>query len=86
MCYVCRASVTGYDHFCQHFRAGGTGTCTQCTKCHLYKSDDTPHARAAAEDALRQSALTPAGFTAGCAGRSKTWRQKGAYAVKHAQV
>jgi hypothetical protein len=47
MCYICRASVEDYSHFCGHFRAAG-GACTQCKKCDLWASaDDSRHIIAA---------------------------------------
>lgn len=51
-CYVCRAPVDAYDHFCSHFRPGG-GRCGQCDKCDLYKTDDTPAVKQAAAIAAR---------------------------------
>ncbi|XP_020864190.1 E3 ubiquitin-protein ligase RNF216 [Phascolarctos cinereus] len=35
MCYLCRASINGYDHFCQHPRSPGA-PCQECTKCSLW--------------------------------------------------
>ncbi|EGW00678.1 E3 ubiquitin-protein ligase RNF216 [Cricetulus griseus] len=35
MCYVCRVSINGYDHFCQHPRFPGA-SCEECSKCYLY--------------------------------------------------
>ncbi|XP_048349876.1 E3 ubiquitin-protein ligase RNF216 [Sphaerodactylus townsendi] len=35
MCYLCRAAINGYDHFCQHPRSPGAA-CQDCTKCSLW--------------------------------------------------
>ncbi|XP_043945361.1 E3 ubiquitin-protein ligase RNF216-like [Protopterus annectens] len=35
LCYVCRAPINGYDHFCQHPRSPGA-PCRDCTKCSLW--------------------------------------------------
>lgn len=35
MCYLCRASINGYDHFCQHPRSPGA-PCQECAKCSLW--------------------------------------------------
>uniref|UniRef100_A0A452J4D6 E3 ubiquitin-protein ligase RNF216 n=1 Tax=Gopherus agassizii TaxID=38772 RepID=A0A452J4D6_9SAUR len=35
MCYLCRASINGYDHFCQHPRSPGA-PCQDCAKCSLW--------------------------------------------------
>uniref|UniRef100_A0A8C2SS59 E3 ubiquitin-protein ligase RNF216 n=1 Tax=Coturnix japonica TaxID=93934 RepID=A0A8C2SS59_COTJA len=35
MCYLCRAAINGYDHFCQHPRSPGA-PCQDCTKCSLW--------------------------------------------------
>lgn len=53
LCYVCRAPVEDYSHFCQHFRPDAGRRCPQCRKCDLYKSDDSPTVIRAAEHALR---------------------------------
>jgi hypothetical protein len=38
LCYVCRATITNYDHFCGHARAfGAGGACpSACGKCLMY--------------------------------------------------
>ncbi|XP_028563107.2 E3 ubiquitin-protein ligase RNF216 [Podarcis muralis] len=35
MCYLCRAAINGYDHFCQHPRSPGA-PCQDCAKCSLW--------------------------------------------------
>lgn len=43
MCYVCRKDIgngEGYKHFCEHFRPTGTGSCSECMKCDLYRCED----------------------------------------------
>ncbi|KFZ50510.1 E3 ubiquitin-protein ligase RNF216, partial [Antrostomus carolinensis] len=35
MCYLCRAAINGYDHFCQHPRSPGA-PCQNCAKCSLW--------------------------------------------------
>lgn len=35
MCYLCRAPISGYDHFCQHPRSPGA-PCQECSKCSLW--------------------------------------------------
>ncbi|MGH0137968.1 UNVERIFIED_CONTAM: hypothetical protein FKN15_064945 [Acipenser sinensis] len=35
MCYLCRAPINGYNHFCQHARSPGSA-CRQCQKCSLW--------------------------------------------------
>ncbi|XP_070270413.1 E3 ubiquitin-protein ligase RNF216 isoform X2 [Myotis yumanensis] len=35
MCYLCRASINGYDHFCQHPRSPGA-PCQECSRCSLW--------------------------------------------------
>ncbi|NWY56915.1 RN216 ligase, partial [Chionis minor] len=35
MCYLCRAAINGYDHFCQHPRSPGA-PCQECAKCSLW--------------------------------------------------
>ncbi|KAK1164956.1 E3 ubiquitin-protein ligase RNF216-like [Acipenser oxyrinchus oxyrinchus] len=35
MCYLCRAPINGYNHFCQHARTPGSA-CRQCQKCSLW--------------------------------------------------
>ncbi|XP_005992380.1 E3 ubiquitin-protein ligase RNF216 isoform X2 [Latimeria chalumnae] len=35
MCYLCRAPINGYDHFCQHPRSPGA-PCRECKKCSLW--------------------------------------------------
>ncbi|EGW13291.1 E3 ubiquitin-protein ligase RNF216 [Cricetulus griseus] len=35
MCYVCRVSINGYDHFCQHPRFPGA-SCQECSRCSLW--------------------------------------------------
>ncbi|XP_035313007.1 E3 ubiquitin-protein ligase RNF216-like [Cricetulus griseus] len=39
MCYVCRVSINGYDHFCQHPRFPGA-SCQECSRSSLW-SDPT---------------------------------------------
>ncbi|KAG2456144.1 RN216 ligase, partial [Polypterus senegalus] len=39
MCYICRAPINGYNHFCQHARTPGA-PCRICSKCSLW-SDPT---------------------------------------------
>ncbi|XP_028670234.1 E3 ubiquitin-protein ligase RNF216 [Erpetoichthys calabaricus] len=39
MCYICRAPISGYNHFCQHARTPGA-PCRICSKCSLW-SDPT---------------------------------------------
>ncbi|CAO3674489.1 unnamed protein product [Umbelopsis vinacea] len=41
MCYVCRKDIgkESYAHFCQHFRELPGRSCTECTKCDLYKTE-----------------------------------------------
>lgn len=43
MCYICRKNIgigEGYRHFCEHFRPNGGKSCTECTKCDLYRCED----------------------------------------------
>ncbi|KAF9694101.1 hypothetical protein EKO04_007972 [Ascochyta lentis] len=42
MCYVCRQGLAqeGYHHFCQHFRERPGETCSECSKCDLYRVED----------------------------------------------
>ena len=48
MCYLCRAPVDDYSHFCTHFRAVPGQPCTECNKCDLWRSnDDSRHIKAA---------------------------------------
>ncbi|XP_017389311.1 E3 ubiquitin-protein ligase RNF216 isoform X2 [Cebus imitator] len=35
MCYLCRVSINGYDHFCQHPRSPGA-PCQECSRCSLW--------------------------------------------------
>lgn len=35
MCYLCRVSINGYDHFCQHPRSPGA-PCQDCSRCSLW--------------------------------------------------
>ncbi|XP_069426119.1 E3 ubiquitin-protein ligase RNF216 isoform X4 [Ovis canadensis] len=35
MCYLCRVSISGYDHFCQHPRSPGA-PCQECSRCSLW--------------------------------------------------
>ncbi|KAM8934684.1 E3 ubiquitin-protein ligase RNF216 [Pelodytes ibericus] len=35
MCYLCRTSISGYDHFCQHPHSPGA-PCRECTRCSLW--------------------------------------------------
>ncbi|XP_058013894.1 E3 ubiquitin-protein ligase RNF216 [Ahaetulla prasina] len=35
MCYLCRAAINGYDHFCQHPRSPGA-PCQDCARCSLW--------------------------------------------------
>ncbi|XP_008061208.1 E3 ubiquitin-protein ligase RNF216 isoform X2 [Carlito syrichta] len=35
MCYLCRISINGYDHFCQHPRSPGA-PCQECSRCSLW--------------------------------------------------
>ncbi|CAH2306697.1 E3 ubiquitin- ligase RNF216 [Pelobates cultripes] len=35
MCYLCRAPINGYDHFCQHPHSPGA-PCRECTRCSLW--------------------------------------------------
>ncbi|XP_076779688.1 E3 ubiquitin-protein ligase RNF216 isoform X4 [Arvicanthis niloticus] len=35
MCYLCRVSINGYDHFCQHPRSPGA-PCPECSRCSLW--------------------------------------------------
>ncbi|XP_075383674.1 E3 ubiquitin-protein ligase RNF216 isoform X2 [Tenrec ecaudatus] len=35
MCYLCRVSINGYDHFCQHPRSPGA-PCQECFRCSLW--------------------------------------------------
>ncbi|XP_069760836.1 E3 ubiquitin-protein ligase RNF216 [Narcine bancroftii] len=42
ICYLCRAPISGYDHFCQHPRSPGA-PCRLCKRCSLWtdpKEDD----------------------------------------------
>ncbi|XP_078274544.1 E3 ubiquitin-protein ligase RNF216 [Rhinoraja longicauda] len=42
ICYLCRAPINGYDHFCQHPRSPGA-PCRLCKRCSLWtdpKEDD----------------------------------------------
>ncbi|XP_059835501.1 E3 ubiquitin-protein ligase RNF216 isoform X2 [Hypanus sabinus] len=42
ICYLCRAPINGYDHFCQHPRSPGA-PCRLCKRCSLWtdpKDDD----------------------------------------------
>jgi hypothetical protein len=32
--------MTGYRHFCEHFRVNPGRPCTECRKCDLYRSED----------------------------------------------
>ena len=58
MCYVCRKDIgdgEGYRHFCEHFRPNGGRSCTECTKCDLYRcEDDEVVVRKAKEEAERR--------------------------------
>uniref|UniRef100_A0A7S4LQN9 RING-type domain-containing protein n=1 Tax=Oxyrrhis marina TaxID=2969 RepID=A0A7S4LQN9_OXYMA len=52
MCYVCREQVSGYSHFCQHFRPAG-GKCDKCHKCEMFATpDDNPEMVAAGRQAV----------------------------------
>ena len=46
MCYLCRVSINGYDHFCQHPRSPGA-PCQECSRCSLW-TDPTVSERMAA--------------------------------------
>lgn len=46
MCYLCRVSISGYDHFCQHPRSPGA-PCQECSRCSLW-TDPTVSERTAA--------------------------------------
>ncbi|OCT63962.1 ring finger protein 216 L homeolog isoform X1 [Xenopus laevis] len=35
ICYLCRAPINGYDHFCQHPHSPGA-PCRECTRCSLW--------------------------------------------------
>ncbi|KAM4632256.1 E3 ubiquitin-protein ligase RNF216 isoform 2-T2 [Discoglossus pictus] len=35
MCYLCRAAINGYDHFCQHPHSPGA-PCRECKRCSLW--------------------------------------------------
>ncbi|XP_040597175.1 E3 ubiquitin-protein ligase RNF216-like [Mesocricetus auratus] len=35
MCYLCRVSIDGYDHFCQHPLSPGA-SCQECSRCSLW--------------------------------------------------
>ncbi|XP_040590445.1 E3 ubiquitin-protein ligase RNF216-like [Mesocricetus auratus] len=35
MCYLCRVSIDGYDHFCQHPRLPGA-SCQECSRCSIW--------------------------------------------------
>jgi hypothetical protein len=58
MCYVCRKDIgngEGYRHFCEHFRPNGGRSCTECSKCDLYRcEDDEVVVKKAKEEAERQ--------------------------------
>ncbi|MGH0157744.1 UNVERIFIED_CONTAM: hypothetical protein FKN15_058334 [Acipenser sinensis] len=43
MCYLCRAPINGYNHFCQHARTPGSA-CRQCQKCSLWTDPTVNHA------------------------------------------
>lgn len=48
MCYLCRVSINGYDHFCQHPRSPGA-PCQECSRCSLW-TDPTVSRYVAAHD------------------------------------
>ena len=48
MCYICRAPVTGYGHFCGHTYEPGRG-CTQCKRCNLWTDPAEDEQRAIKE-------------------------------------
>ncbi|GBG66893.1 hypothetical protein CBR_g72648 [Chara braunii] len=55
MCYVCRASIKDYSHFCPHARDPGQ-KCNQCTRCSLWEQEDVDSVAAAARNqALREA-------------------------------
>lgn len=57
MCYVCRKDIgkESYSHFCQHFREVPGRSCTECSKCDLYKTEsDDSSVRAAAKKARKE--------------------------------
>lgn len=58
MCYVCRKDIgngEGYRHFCEHFRPNAGRSCTECSKCDLYRcEDDDVVLKKAKEEAERQ--------------------------------
>jgi TRIAD3 protein (E3 ubiquitin-protein ligase RNF216) len=57
MCYICKLTIKGYDHFCQHPRNPGQG-CRSCKKCSLWTSSEDDDARAvkeAKEEALKEA-------------------------------
>uniref|UniRef100_A0A4W3JGV4 RING-type domain-containing protein n=1 Tax=Callorhinchus milii TaxID=7868 RepID=A0A4W3JGV4_CALMI len=41
MCYLCRAAINGYDHFCQHPRSPGA-PCRLCKNCSLWTDPKLP--------------------------------------------
>jgi len=56
MCYICRSSKIGYEHFCNHPRDPGKG-CDLCKKCSLWTDpteDDERAVRELKEEALRE--------------------------------
>ncbi|XP_035294253.1 E3 ubiquitin-protein ligase RNF216-like isoform X1, partial [Cricetulus griseus] len=54
MCYLCRVSINGYDHFCQHPRFLGA-SCQECSRCSLW-TDPTEDDEKLIEEIQKQAA------------------------------
>uniref|UniRef100_A0A8C6QI08 E3 ubiquitin-protein ligase RNF216 n=1 Tax=Nannospalax galili TaxID=1026970 RepID=A0A8C6QI08_NANGA len=53
MCYLCRVSINGYDHFCQHPRSPGA-PCQECSRCSLW-TDPTEDDEKLIEDIQKEA-------------------------------
>jgi len=52
MCYICRAPIQDYSHFCDHVR-NPDGACQQCYRCSLWSSSKEDDERAIEEIRLQ---------------------------------